>query len=94
MNEGQILKQYGIELVRSHNPDFVELCRGYAREHATAYGSVTSDDVRLWANLNDIYPNHPNAWGAVFKTGFERVGFTKSKIPSNHARIISIWRHL
>ena len=91
MNEGQILKQYGIEQVRLHNPDFVALCQGYAQEHASKFGSVTSDDVRLWANLNDIYPNHHNAWGAVFRAGFQRIGFTQSKIPSNHARIISIW---
>ena len=91
MNEGQMLKQYGIELVRQHNPDFVALCRGYAQEHAIANGSVTSDDVRLWANLNDIYPNHHNAWGAVFNRGFNRVGFVKSQIPSNHSRMISVW---
>ena len=93
MNEGQILKQYGIDLVRLHNPDFVALCQSYAVEHATAHGSVTSDDVRLWANLNDIYPSHHNAWGAVFRSGFERIGFTQSQIPSNHARMISIWKH-
>lgn len=91
MKQGSLLKRYGLELVEKHNPDFVTLCRGYAQQHAIEFGSVTSDDVRLWANLNDIYPLHHNAWGAVFRAGFQRIGFTQSKIPSNHARIISIW---
>ena len=93
MTQGELLKRYGLDLVEKHNPDFVALVRAYAEQHSREFGQVTSDDCRLWANLNDIYPHHPNAWGAVFKSGFERIGFTQSQIPSNHARIISIWRH-
>ena len=93
MRQGELLKRYGLDLVEKHNPDFVDLVRGYAREHAWKYGQVTSDDCRLWANLNDIYPLHHNAWGAVFRgPEWQRVGFTQSQIPSNHARMISIWR--
>ena len=92
-SRGDMLKRYGLDLVEKHNPDFVALVRGYAQQHAIEHGQVTSDDCRLWANLNDIYPLHPNAWGAVFRIGFKRVGFTKSQVPSNHSRIISIWEH-
>jgi len=91
MNQGDILKQYGIEQVERHNTDFVAIMRGVAVDFATIHGRVTSDDVRLYANLHDIYPAHPNAWGAVFKDGFRRVGFVKSQIPSNHSRMISVW---
>ena len=91
MHQGDILKRYGLDLVEKHNPDFIALVRDYAQQHAVKYGQVTSDDCRLWANNNNIYPLHHNAWGAVFRAGFQRIGFTQSKIPSNHARIISIW---
>ena len=93
MRQGELLKKYGIELVESHNPDFVHLVRAAAVEISQQVGQVTCDDLRMWANLNDIRPEHPNAWGAVFRVGFERIGFTKSQVPSNHARIISIWKH-
>lgn len=94
MSQGDMLKRYGLDLVEKHNPDFVMLCRKYAKSHSIKHGNVTSDDIRLWANLNDIYPLHQNAWGAIFKDGkWERVGFMKSRIPSNHSRIISIWRY-
>ena len=91
MKQGELLKRYGLDLVEKHNPDFVHIVRAYALQHAVEFGKVTSDDCRLWANMNDIYPLHHNAWGAVFRVGFKRIGFTKSQVPSNHARIISIW---
>lgn len=94
MNQGDLLKKYGLDHVEDHNPEFVALVRGYARQHSVEFGSVTSDVCRLWANNNKIYPLHHNAWGAVFRVGFERIGFTKSLVPSNHSRIISIWKHV
>ncbi len=94
MSQGDMLKRYGLDLVETHNPDFVHLVRGYAKEYSLLNGHVTSDDCRLWANLNNIYPLHPNAWGAVFRgPSWSVVGRTKSRIPSNHAREIKVWRY-
>ena len=95
MNQGDMLRKYGLDLVEKHNHDFVHLVRGYAREHSQKFGYVTSDDCRLWANLHDVYPLHPNAWGAVFRgSSWECIGRTKSQVPSNHAREIKVWRYI
>lgn len=92
--DGHTLKLFGLERVARHNPDFIFIVRRYAEQHSRKYGSVTSDDCRLWANSNDIYPLHHNAWGAVFRgPHWKPVGFTQSKIPSNHARTIRVWKH-
>ena len=92
--QGDMLKQMGLDLVTEHNPDFVEIVRERAIRLAKMNGRVSSDALREWAELHDITPIHPNAWGAVFRgPGWERIGFRKSRIPSNHSRMISIWRY-
>ena len=98
MDQGDLLKQYGIDRVASHNPEFIATIVKQANIFGQQFGEVTSDDLRLWANLHDIYPDHSNAWGAVFRElgrdpRWTRSGFTKSQIPSNHARIISVWKY-
>ena len=37
MNQGDILKQYGIEQVERHNTDFVAIMRGVAVDFATIH---------------------------------------------------------
>ena len=88
---GEQVKQLGLDLVESHNPDFVALARAEARRLCIRNGSVSADDLRGWSNDNGIHPGHPNAWGSVFRTGFMRVGYRQSVWPASHARVISVW---
>ena len=99
MYQGDLLKKKGIDQVASHNPDFIATVINQANIFGQKFGEVTSDDLRLWANINRIYPLHTNAWGAVFRelgksSRWTRSGFTKSQIPSNHSRIISVWKYV
>ena len=94
MDKGERLKQLGLELVANHNPDFLKLIRDQAQEIANNHGEVSSDELRRWSDENNVYPKHPNAWGAVFRSNeWKRIGFKKSKYPSNHSRLITIWRY-
>lgn len=88
---GQEQKKHGMDLVQDHNPDFVSLCKNYAHYYAGKHGAVSADEVRVWADNNDITPRHPNAWGVVFRSGFTKVGYRPSTNPASHGRIIAIW---
>jgi len=89
---GQEQKQLGMDQVTEHNPDFVAIVKHYAMEYAAEHGSVSADEVRAWADKAGITPKHPNAWGVVFRTGFEKIGYRPSTHPSSHGRIIAIWK--
>jgi len=78
------------------NPDslvFLRLMRAHARLIARERGTVTSDDLRLYADREGIVAPHRNCWGAVFQgkewTSNERV---RSRYPGHHARNICVWR--
>ncbi len=86
------LADAGIQSVGTHNASFVDIMRAEARRIARAVGSVTSDDLRRYAKAHDLKPNHPNAWGAIFRGAeWKMVGRMKSKLMSNHAREIKVW---
>ena len=91
--EGAELMQLGLELVETNNVDFIETMRETARSIVRSAGKVTSDDLRRYAEANQLAPDHQNAWGAIFK-GKEWVscGRVRSSLPSNHARWITVWR--
>lgn len=91
MQQGQQLKQIGLDLVEDHNPDFMDLARREARRICYQNGTVSSDDLRQWASERGIEPKHPNAWGAVFRVGFKKVGYKQAAWPSCHARNIAVW---
>jgi hypothetical protein len=89
---GENPKDTGIASVESHNPTFVEKMRARAIEVATSEGTVTSDDLRRYGKAYGIEPNHPNAWGAIFRGNLWRsVGRKKSTLNSNHSREIRVW---
>lgn len=89
---GNQLKLQGIEQVTYNNQDFVQMMRNYALSHAQKNGSVTADDMRELAMEKGIEPLHANAWGAVFNTKDLRpVGYTQSRTPSCHSRVIRVW---
>ena len=95
---GERLQAKGIAKVRSRGAAFLVVMRSRAFVLARAHGSVTSDDLRKFAEEKFITPHHPNVWGAVFKgrphEGWRWVadGFTKTKVKSGHARMIRVWK--
>lgn len=92
LKEAIDLKEQGKNLVSEHGPDFLDIMREVAVAIARRKGSVTSDDLRLYATQNGIVPHNQNAWGAVFRGAKWRCdGFTRSTLVSNHARTIRRW---
>ena len=59
---GRDRKDAGLEQVEEHNPSFVEVMRERARDVATRLGTVSTDDLRLYARQMGLTPNHQNAW--------------------------------
>jgi len=89
---GEQAKIYGMDLVEFNNQGFVFSMRKLARQMIKQCGKITCDDLRIIADKYGIEPDHPNAWGSIFKTkDFIECGFQKSKRISNHARRIIVW---
>lgn len=91
--DGDALKQIGLNLVSAHNEDFLAVMRAHARVIAMEQGEVTTDDLQAYAARIGLEPQHPNAWGAIFRQGegFKKIGYRKSRRPKAHARMISVW---
>jgi hypothetical protein len=92
---GCALKAAGQALVESHNETFVALMRAEAKRISLERGWLTSDDLRVYADQQNIHPQHPNAWGSVFLGPcWQVIGRRKSAIPSSHHREIKIWQYV
>lgn len=92
MAEGQKLKDRGLELVEMNNSKFVSAMRSQAAAICKREHCVTSDDLREYALMVGVKPEHPNAWGAIFSgKKWECIGRIKSTLSSNHAREIRVW---
>jgi hypothetical protein len=89
---GARLKEQGQKQVEEHNRPWIDWMRMQARFLAKKDGTVTTDDLQDIADWWNRHPKHPNAWGSVFKEGFERVGYTKSRRPKARCRVISVWK--
>lgn len=94
MNQlGLQLRDAGIERVSAHNVDWLDTMRDYARTCCATFGAVTTDDLQSFAGRIGCLPDHPNAWGAIFKErGWRCVGRMRSERPSAHAREIKVWQ--
>ena len=78
--------------LETRNATFLLRARKYAKWHAETHGRVTADDVRAWAARRWIAPDHPNAWGAIFKGNeFVMIGTECSSTESRRGGIIRIW---
>ena len=89
---GEELKEKGQKRVEGNNAGFVREMRAQAERICSVKGSVTSDDLREYARIRGMVPDHPNAWGSIFRgKRWVRVGYRKSEIASNHARTIAVW---
>ena len=82
----------GIAKVSDHNKAWLTEARAVARRVCELSGTVTADDVR---NKMTTQPNHPSAYGAIFRVGFKWTGqFVKSEHVSAHCRVVRVWELL
>jgi len=89
---GKQLKEAGIAKVAANNESFLTLMRLQAMRICNLHGKVTVDQLRRYAAKKHIYPNHPNAWGAIFRgRRWQRIGYKLSTTRSAHHRVIGIW---
>ena len=63
---GRRRRDAGKNAVSEHNKWFLITMRSYAKYCSLSKGETTIDDLRIWAEENEIYPDHPNTWGCVF----------------------------
>ena len=96
---GQQLMDFGIAQVEKSHANWMPVARVLAVTVAKTRGTVTADDLRAGVRLGLLWePDHPNAWGAVFKGAppnipgrFVAKGYTKSTTVTRHAGMIRIW---
>ena len=94
MKTGEQLKLKGIDQVAENNSEWLDCMRTLAIAWAQDFGYVCADDLRPFTNTIPFQPNHPNAWGAVFRgRHWKMIGRRKSRYTSNHAREIKVWRY-
>jgi len=90
---GHYLKERGLDQVEESNVRWIDQMRKFARAHALTNERVTIDDVRGYANAIKFLPEHPGAYGAVFRgKEWQCIGREPTKVPTSHAREIKIWR--
>lgn len=78
------------DLFRSTRADWLEECRITARRLLKTRQSITIEDVlRVCPRPKYL---KPNVTGSVFKDGdFVPVGYTVTRKPSSHRRVIRLW---
>lgn len=82
----------GIARVSVSNADWIATARSYARRRAVQFGTVTSDDVRIYMSAQGFFPTSPAAHGAIFKEpGWRTVDRRKSELVGNHGRHICVY---
>lgn len=91
--EGEALKEEGMAIAEAHDPDWKQAAREVARLLAASGREFTQDDITDAVGL----PRSRNATGSLLsglaRSGaIVRVGDTKGKRDSQHARRISVWR--
>lgn len=84
---GEQLKLIGLDQVSDHAANWLKEARSIALNVWRKHGEVCADDIRPCIRA----PHHPNAWVAVFKSGWKSIGWKKSTTVSNHARMIRVW---
>lgn len=90
LTEGKRRKAEGQEQVKAREDyGWLDQARRVARGLALAHGNVTSDDVL--ARVGRPVGVHHNLIGNIFSVGFVRIGFTQTKRPEGHSRMIGVW---
>jgi len=92
LSEGERRRETGLDLVADHNLGWLARARKEAERVARQQGEVTVEELRRWADEQDDQPNHPNAWGTVFRgNGWRPVGYRQNGRESAHARRVVVW---
>jgi len=92
---GEVLKIEGLDRVESNNEDWVTAARRQAVRYSAANGSVSAVELRKWADAVGWHPDHPNAWGSVFRgSQWLAVGYRKTEHAEGHARDIKVWKYI
>ena len=95
LEEGCARKELGISQVSERDGVFLDLMRAEAKRLSDSRGSVTSDDIRVYASQLDLEPTHCNVYGAIFKGPYWKViGRRKSAVPQGYSREIKIWQYV
>ena len=82
----------GLKQVAGNNETFLKTMRGVARDICRTQGWVSADQLRAWADMNGVTPNHHNAWGVVLTTKeFVPGEYITSSQPQGHANRIRRW---
>lgn len=90
---GLRLKERGLDAVEHTNLKWVDMMRNQAKYLSLALGAVDADDIRDYAKKTGLQPEHPNAYGAVFRgKGWKAIGWVQSRHASNHGRSIRVWK--
>jgi len=91
---GLQMRDRGIEKAIRHSETYIETARCVARIlYRRLNRPISNDDIREVMLSYGIEPEHKNSHGGVFKNGeWEFVGWTPSKIPSNHGRPVRTWK--
>ena len=83
----------GLASIEVNHSTWLQIMRERARIVSNEQGCVTADDLRWYADTNNLWPTHQNAWGAVFKgRGWKAIGTIQSAYVTNHGRLIRKWR--
>jgi hypothetical protein len=99
---GQMLRDAGITLVKSHNDGWMDQCLELAVKYAHARGrsDFTGEDIRFFCENVVPAPRHPNAWGALVNILVKRKiiratgEYRQPKDRSSHARAIQVYTSL
>lgn len=98
LKKGLEQQQLAMDLMETNNDSFIESMRSVARMMCRARGAISTDDLRIWFDMNQAAKGIPSptsnkVWGTIFKSkDFVQHGFTRSRIPHCHGRMIMTWK--
>lgn len=93
LRDGREARDKGIASVSSHNEDWSYRARQAMRRACHQRLTVSAVDLQRWAKNNDDWPEHMNAFGAVFR-GKEWVwtgDLVQCRHKKGHARTVKVW---
>lgn len=96
---GLVLRDEGIELVRSHSQRWAEDYIAFIQSYASTHREFTGEDVRAaWLSGGGEHPHHHNAYGAAVNIAARRElivstnRFRTARSPATHGHPVRIWR--
>ncbi len=85
-------KKTGMESAAKHYADILNTFQTIAKELG-AYGPISIDEVRSWADRNGIVYTPGNWCGSTFKgSHWECCGYQQATHAGSHGRVVRLWR--